>query len=217
MAHHTDQGLGFSFARQSHISFEVVEKKDRLGVQSLIQVHSNRGVEVDSRTQEKFEADFLWTYDSECSIGIFVADCTAILCEGMTEEGRFFRAGIHAGWRGTASGIIGNAMREIRPRNFEAWLSPSICTQHFEVGEEVRLAFKKLDAEMFFFQSRPAHYYFDLKGFQVREMLKWSPRLRISSLCTYCQNDFVSYRKARGNLNLRHLALLAPSSFDVRI
>jgi YfiH family protein len=78
---------------------------------------------------------------------VLVADCLPILlCD---REGTAVGV-VHAGWRGLATGVIEQAVSEIRgsshgnPR-LMAWLGPAIGPDHFEVGDEVREAFMARD------------------------------------------------------------------------
>ncbi|MBL4566568.1 MAG: laccase domain-containing protein, partial [Porticoccus sp.] len=46
----------------------------------------------------------------------------------------------HAGWRGLAAGVVGNAIKQFSspPEDLMAYLGPAISQQHFEVGGEDR-------------------------------------------------------------------------------
>jgi purine-nucleoside/S-methyl-5'-thioadenosine phosphorylase / adenosine deaminase len=76
---------------------------------------------------------------------IMVADCLPVLF--ATRDGTRIGAA-HAGWRGLASGVIENTVRElgVPGSQLTAWLGPAISREHFEVGEEVRAAFVAADA-----------------------------------------------------------------------
>ncbi|MBQ2453787.1 MAG: laccase domain-containing protein, partial [Lachnospiraceae bacterium] len=49
-------------------------------------------------------------------------------------------AAVHAGWRGTAKGIVMKAVGEMDcdPAAIRAWIGPSIGLCCYEVGDEVR-------------------------------------------------------------------------------
>ena len=77
---------------------------------------------------------------------IMTADCLPVLFTDV--EGSVVGAA-HAGWRGLASGVLGetlNAM-EMPPERVIAWLGPAIEQAAFEVGTEVRDAFLARNAE----------------------------------------------------------------------
>jgi YfiH family protein len=91
------------------------------------------------------DASFSSRPGSVCAV--LVADCLPIL---MCDHEGTLVAAIHAGWRGLATGVIEQAVSEMRgsshanPR-LMAWLGPAIGPAHFEVGDEVREAFMARD------------------------------------------------------------------------
>ncbi|MDB5037345.1 MAG: hypothetical protein JWQ35_873 [Bacteriovoracaceae bacterium] len=184
--------------------FKIISEEPDSSIKTLKQVHGSHGVLVTNATDKMFEADWLWTRDPNCTIGIKVADCTALLVSGKNSFGKFVAA-IHAGWRGTAQNIIEKAFEEIKPISFEAWLSPSICQEHFEVGEEVIEALGS-ESKKYSIPGRTGKYFLDLKKFQIAKLKKWGSEFKNSSLCTYCQPEFVSYRRLGTTLTTRHLA-----------
>jgi len=181
----------------------------------LKQVHGSRILKCDIHSTAdqllKEEGDGLWTQIKGQSLSIRVADCTAILLWGELASTPFVM-GLHAGWRGTAGGIIERASQVLNgAKSVAAWLSPSICATHFEVGKEVLEAFSG-EADSFAIPSRPHHYHLDLKGIQSQKLKRVFPQIELfsSPLCTYCQPDFISYRRERGKLegSLRHSATI---------
>src|SRR4051812_10957678 len=95
------------------IGFDRVEAKaSEYGI-ALDQVHGAEGFEVDRNfVALKQQGDFLFTSDEKLKIGVYVADCSPILVWGF-RNAKPFVAGIHAGWRGTAKGVIETAFRKI--------------------------------------------------------------------------------------------------------
>ena len=56
-------------------------------------------------------------------------------------------AAAHAGWRGLASGVIQNTVKQLQEAGADeilAWLGPGIGPERFEVGEDVQAAFQHL-------------------------------------------------------------------------
>lgn len=187
--------------------FKVVEEKIAPGFEILSQVHGGDGFEVQSHEQYKGrEGDFLCTQTS-LGLGIFVADCTAILVYGR--KGGIERvSAIHAGWRGTAKGVIQNAINSFE--GFEeivAWMSPSICAEHFEVHDDVLEALGP-ESKEFAHEFQNKKFHFDLSSFQKRILDRKGVRVLKSSLCTFCQPDLVSYRRSGGVLKARQLAYI---------
>ncbi len=190
------------------------------GVLTLQQVHGSHGVCVLDRKSFSQEAgDFLWTQKRDQKIGVKVADCSALLLEGVNSQGAFVAA-VHAGWRGTAAGILQRVAEACQPlSDVIVWMSPSICAEHFEVGPEV---FEMLSpsAKDFAIQGKGDRWHLNLKAFQKSEIQRVFPRgtrVFASSLCTFCQSDFISYRRSQGQLpkGQRHLAWIQLRSLEV--
>lgn len=172
------------------------------------QVHGARVVEA-RRATTGTEADGVFLSQESGSphlrIGVGVADCTALLisgrCSGFGEERwnelRRFIAALHAGWRGTAAGIIPQFFSALQSaENLRVWLSPSICQNHFQVGAEVRDAFPPAAASCFVADPKDStKFLFDLKTFQRSQLQDRNVAVAWSSLCTYCQPEFFSFRR----------------------
>jgi YfiH family protein len=75
---------------------------------------------------------------------IFTADCLPVLI--YDPEQRAIGAA-HAGWQGTAAGIVGKTLHAMgeafgsRPESCEAWIGTGISGDDYEVGTEVAAAF----------------------------------------------------------------------------
>lgn len=143
------------------------------------------------------ETDGLVTQVPGLSLAIQVADCAAVLL-GDSVNG--IVAAVHAGWRGAAGGILPLAIDRMIDMGAEAgkinaFVSPCISLQNFEVGEEVAEQFPDnfVDRERF---SKP---HVDLKGFlfsQMSEMGMISTNIEVHKGCT--MNDdrqFYSFRR----------------------
>ena len=78
--------------------------------------------------------------------GIKIADCMPVLL--AARDGSVVAAA-HAGWRGLASGVVENTLRNDgrHRRAVTAWLGPCIGPKAFEVGEDVRAAFVSQDSD----------------------------------------------------------------------
>jgi len=86
------------------------------------------------------EADALITQEPSATLFMRFADCVPILLFDPVRRA----AGIaHAGWRGTVSKVAGEAVRAMErafgsaAKDLKAGIGPSICAEHYEVGEEV--------------------------------------------------------------------------------
>jgi YfiH family protein len=189
--------------------FELFEARPPLAdVKTIRQVHGTIGHQVSRDTTELVEGDWLWTTERHLPIGVMVADCTAILLQGQSSIGGDLVAAVHAGWRGSAAGIIPHVIEHLKLKSFSAWLSPSICQEHFEVGEDVVESFGQA-AQKYFQPKNSGKYLMDLKCFQVDQLKNSGAKTFPSSLCTFCQPEFVSYRQSQGNISARHLAWIS--------
>lgn len=91
------------------------------------------------------EADAVLTDAANLAVGIFVADCIpALIVDPLTGA----IAAAHAGWRGTAAGVLPAVVRALRenfgarPENLLVALGPAIGPCCFEVGGEVAREFE---------------------------------------------------------------------------
>lgn len=125
----------------------------------LDQVHSNRVVHIENPPLAPFvkggdwsdpflipplqkdfqQADASYTTESGVVCAVMTADCLPLLV--CTSDGSHVAA-IHAGWRGLLSGVIGNTLAAMTG-DFLVWLGPAIGPDCFEVGAEVRTAFRE--------------------------------------------------------------------------
>lgn len=87
-----------------------------------------------------YEADGLMTATPGVSLVVFASDCIPVL---LYDPERRVIAAVHAGWRGTASGIVTRAVDKMadvydcRPENILAAIGPGICRHCFETHEDV--------------------------------------------------------------------------------
>ena len=131
--------------------------------------------------------------------GIKIADCMPVLF--AARDGSAVGAA-HAGWRGLSGGVLENTVMAMGtdPGEIVAWTGPCIGPKAFEVGEDVRDAFIKYDADAAaYFSSRatPGKFLCDMVSIA---------RLRLAALgidevtggdyCTFDQPDlFFSHRR----------------------
>ena len=147
------------------------------------------------------DCDGLITDEPGVVLAVFSADCTPIL---LFDPVRRAVGAVHAGWRGTAAGIVKNAVERMRaefgcaPETIRAAIGPCIGPCCFETGPEVPAAMTAAlgrDAEEF---CRPAgeKYYVNLKGLNRL----WLSRCGVTVIdlcpdCTHCQPErFWSHR-----------------------
>ncbi len=204
-----EANIRIELGRRVDAGFSLVENFDSSDVFSMRQVHGADGDWVDSEFRDgSREGDWIATQSQGLCVGVRVADCTAILCSGMKNE-KPVVAAIHAGWRGTAHGILERLGEELRIwKDLRIWFSPSISQRRFEVGEEVLQALGE-SSKAFATAGKPGKFFLDLKGFQVQVMsrsLKDSAKIMVSPLCTWDQPELFSYRRLGPNSGKRHMA-----------
>jgi len=138
-------------------------------------------------------ADALVTNRPGLAIAVRTADCFPILLADMRSRAV---AAIHAGWRGTASHIVGGALEKMNaefgtlPSDVHAAIGPGIGVCCYEVGEEV--------ARQFGFCSRT---HLDLASENRRQLEAAgvaAQNIETLGVCTFCDAErFFSYRRER--------------------
>lgn len=133
---------------------------------------------------------------------VSVADCTPVL---IHDEKNNAVAAIHAGWRGTAGGIVTNALQLMekhygtRGKDCKAFIGACISYEHFEVGEEVATHFSDKHKR---FDKEKNKFYVDLKKTNAQLLMDFgvqTQNIEVPDLCTVAHNDkFFSHRKEKG-------------------
>jgi polyphenol oxidase len=133
-------------------------------------------------------------------LGIETADCLPAL---FVDPRQRRVAAAHAGWRGTAAGIVGRAVawlaeRGSAPRDLQVALGPCIGSCCYEVGDELRNDFAEPD-RAFFVPGAQGRPHLDVRGINVRQLVAAGvPRENIAHVdeCTRCRPDlYCSYRR----------------------
>ncbi|MDR1462769.1 MAG: peptidoglycan editing factor PgeF [Azoarcus sp.] len=111
----------------------------------LEQVHGIEVAMASSGVQTTpLRADAAVTRTPGAVCAVMTADCLPVL---FCDEAGSIAAAAHAGWRGLAAGILEATLAAMAapPARIMAWLGPAIGPAAFEVGNEVREAFLRLD------------------------------------------------------------------------
>jgi YfiH family protein len=133
-------------------------------------------------------------------LGIETADCLPVF---VVDPRRRAVGAAHAGWRGTAAGVVACLVRTLiaggsRPEDLVAALGPAIGACCYEVGEEVRTAFGAA-AEGLFRPGPRGRAHFDLRAANLRQLREAGlPAERTHGVddCTFCRPDlYHSYRR----------------------
>ncbi|NDD65484.1 MAG: peptidoglycan editing factor PgeF [Acidobacteria bacterium] len=170
--------------------------------------------------------DALTTSFSRILLAVQTADCLPVL---IADRRSGATAAVHAGWRGTASGIVARTVEQMQqhlgadPSNLHAAIGPAIGPCCFEVGPEVVAAFRQRWNHVDLLVSLPR------ADGRVNLDLRLANRLQLvaagvsdssiydCNLCTICQNDkFFSYRLEKGAVRPvgRLMGLIGWSDFN---
>lgn len=111
----------------------------------LNQVHGARVIEAAPGLAAP-AADAVFTHSAEVVCAVLTADCLPVL---MCDDKGLMVAAVHCGWRGLAAGILERAVAAVAadPRELMVYFGPAVGPQAFEVGEDVRQALIKDEAE----------------------------------------------------------------------
>jgi YfiH family protein len=172
---------------------------------TMKQVHGDQILEVkDKNIKEAGEADGMVTSETEAYLGVLTADCVPILFVAPEMKAV---AVVHAGWRGTLSGISAKMVQlfhdryQVSPKDIEAALGPSIGACCYEVGEEVtnplieqwgklaRASVRTADGKTFVDLRNLNRTILESAGIPSQQIYQLGP-------CTSCAGkDFFSYRR----------------------
>ena len=166
--------------------------------QWLNQVHGAQ-VHLASRAGDLLDGDGLVTREKGLVCCVMTADCLPVFFASRSGDEV---AVAHGGWKGLAAGILQSTVMamDALPEDIIVWLGPAIGPCHFEVGEEVREAFLKLeesDEMSALFKPVGQKYFADLYGIATLQL----ENLGINNIsggefCTYRDaDDFYSYRR----------------------
>lgn len=164
---------------------------DSDNVATLRQIHSAICVPARGRTGVLGEGDALIENTPGHVVGVKTADCIPIL---LADEEHRAVAAVHAGWRGSAQGIVSSALAKMhdefgtRPHRVHAAIGPGIGKCCYEVGGEVAMCFG---------EAGPCKI--DLAEINRRQLVEAGvpdAQIYTSNLCTMCAaDDFHSFRR----------------------
>ena len=88
------------------------------------------------------DADILVTASSGITLVILVADCVPL---ALVDPAAHVLAAVHAGWRGTAAGVVPRALRTMeeqgaRAERVRAFLGPAVAPEDYQVSDVVHRA-----------------------------------------------------------------------------
>jgi len=171
----------------------------------LDQVHSDVVHIIEEIPPERPQGDASVTGVPGLLLVVKTADCLPLL---LCDERLRVVAAVHAGWKGTRSGIIRAALRAMNerfgtdPADIIAAAGPCIGPACYEVGEDVRSEYLSAGFPARFFApaGRPGKYFLDLRSANFEELRSAGvplPDRAETAPCTHCDPDFHSWRRDR--------------------
>ncbi|MDO8281167.1 MAG: peptidoglycan editing factor PgeF [Thermodesulfovibrionia bacterium] len=170
-----------------------------------IQKHTDK-VHVLKSGMERVIADAVITSRKNVLIGIKVADCVPIL---LCDKKIGVIGAVHAGWRGTASGILKRSIETMQrefnslPENIMAAIGPSIKGCSYEVDDNVMKAVRSASGDGGYIKEAGEKYFIDLAhANRLQAVSSGVPEQNIwlSDECTFCNAEkFHSYRHSGEN------------------
>lgn len=167
-----------------------------------IQKHTDKIVLLESSRDTKI-GDAVVTKEAGVLIGVKVADCVPVL---IHEKEKGVIGAVHAGWRGTAAGILKKTLSMIMerytcgPKGLCLAIGPSIKGCSYAVDHEVNDAVREATGEGNYYSKDGEKYLLDLASANKYQALSLGipePNIWFSDACTYCNPDkFYSYRYA---------------------
>jgi YfiH family protein len=181
---------------------------ERLSV--LGAVHGSRVGKVDGPSGVVRGCDALVTDRPWLPLLATLADCYPVL---LFDPGRPALGLVHAGWRGAAAGIVGEALARLRqeygsePAEVVAALGPGICGECYEVGPEVASRFPP----EFVQPSLSSRFLLDLRSALRAQLLAagvHAGRVHYLALCTRETPELPSHRRSPDGARFACLAAL---------
>jgi len=169
-----------------------------------IQKHTDKVLVVEYDLEPRI-ADAVVTNRKGLAIGVRVADCVPILLYDVRKK---VAGAVHAGWRGSADGIIRKTIAVFRqkynsaPEDIIVAIGPSIKGSCYVAGHEVADAVTRATGEGDYVSMRGENLYVDLPAANRLQALNEGiipENIWVSNDCTHCLPDkFHSYRFTKG-------------------
>lgn len=161
------------------------------------------------------KGDAILTNLNKITLFMRFADCVPIF---LVDPVRNVVGIVHAGWRGTVSGIASEAVNSMRvqygcnPGDILAGIGPSICVNHYQVGPDVIDSVRKTLPDFVDHVLYPSNGSFHFNLWESNRLILERSGVRnieVSGICTACSTtDWYSHRAEHGKTG-RFGALLA--------
>jgi polyphenol oxidase len=166
------------------------------------QIHSNdvHRVTSDDNFHTPPTSDALVTNKKNIPLMVMMADCSGLLFYDPVHE---VIAAAHAGRAGAFSHIVTNVLEKMHeefgcePKDICVWVSASIGSCCYEVGEEIAKEALSLDLA-YAIDTKENRYYLDVNAILQKQLLAQgiqTSKLSFANICTACNTDtYYSYR-----------------------
>ena len=173
----------------------------------LWQVHSNEVVIAENprpKGTPHIQADAIVTNNFDVALLMQFADCVPIL---FYDPDRKVIASVHAGWKGTIDGIAFETIKvmmekfKCKPKNIISVIGPSICQDHYQIGDDVAFQVKTVfDPEENFLTFKSEKIFLDLAAANKNILEKLGLRnIEMMEICTFCsKEDWFTHRGEDG-------------------
>jgi hypothetical protein len=142
------------------------------------------------------DADASYTKVRNLPCSVMTADCMALMLANTsgTEV-----AAVHAGWKGLLNGVIENTVAEFSSHHSEihVWFAPSICQQHFEIGDDVTSLFSQFPSALKVSSAKNKMLLNLLEVANLKLDALGILQRYYSNICTYSSANLFSHRRAK--------------------
>lgn len=204
-------GLNLSFSvgdDPAAVSQNREKVKKQLKVQylaSAVQVHDDHVAVVKGITSDREykNTDALITGQKGVGLLIQQADCQAVL---LHDPQRKVIGAVHSGWKGSVANIIAKTVRAMQenfgtsPEDLRAVISPSLgpcCAEFVHYEKELPLPFHQWQGTANYFD------FWAISRWQLKEAGVRNENIEVIGICTMCNEDFFSYRRASKMVDLQ--------------
>jgi YfiH family protein len=157
---------------------------------SIVRYVTEENVGEGSTRDVPYECDGFVTDRAGVTLLVRVADCVPILLAGRKADGSPVAGAVHAGWRGTVSGIGEVAikmMRELGAEDISCAVGPSIHSCCYQVGEDFVRSVTEMRGEDFA-RRHIKNMHADLQKMNLEILLAaGAKRVDILDECTNCK------------------------------
>lgn len=190
-----------------------------INIKNVVSTELAHGVLVE-RVNEKdagkiFKAtDGLITNVKDICLTVTVSDCLPIFFYDYKNKA----IGIaHAGWRGVVGGIVNVLLKKMKDEfgsdlnEIEIYIGPHIKKCHFEIKNDIVGEFKDYSEFLIY---RDKKIFVNLEEIVRMQLIKagaGEENIKISLDCTYCNEDFFSYRRDKPDLVVSQIAYITLS------